>query len=500
MIPFNPAIFLIMAIIKLIALATPFLWLYSLLFALRVFFIARKEQVPFFRLLFKSKFFIVVLVITLIFSGITWYTSAEEKAFKADYTTRSEYQKQRRNFVLEHDHLYGEFLFPKGTLINRYDPSDNGDETYPLILSGLKTAEFPEPTEIAGILATKLDAMGYVVLAEDQDVGPRHYYSRKTHQWTEDRTMPFMACEKGMVAIYEKPSGPGTNYDEEFWWRDKDGAEAHFKPSQWQFRYCEHATHRVEMLPAYGSEEAVARELAEQKAKAERKSQTIIRDGVLMDAEEVTFTISYLMEAQREYIFTARSSQLEADYLKAYRLFEKAAENEEAEAYYYLGIMNDAGEGVPQDREKALYWLHKSANAGNVDAVAKIGGIYLNDEAVQDYAKAMEIFQRAANTARNEVAEFYIGLIYAQGLGVTQDYQQALAWFRKAADPIHAIGMTGYHHLSLNAMLNVGKIYEQGLVGEKDPKAAEPWYDKACHLKLEEACERLEGLEISESA
>ncbi|MHC5226501.1 tetratricopeptide repeat protein [Ignatzschineria sp. LJL83] len=494
MIPFNPAIFLIMAIISIIALAAPFLILYSLLFSLRVYFIARKEQVPFIRLLFKSKFFIVVFSISVVFSTIAIIIALAIYSFKKDFERKQEYMESRQYFVLEHEHLYGEFLFPKGTLINRNDSRDIGEEVYLPVLSGLDRVRFSEPTEIAGILATAMDIMGYIEIAEDQQIGPVHYFPRKSQLGNEplvDRTLPFMHCKKGSVAVFER-SRKRRFSDRAYHWRYADGADAEFSPSEWKFRYCDEKR-TIDVLPAYGSQEAIQLE-NERKKQTRIKNSSVIKDGVLMDAEEVVFNISYLLEAQQQYLFSRNKNLQTEDYLKIYELFEKAAENGEEEAYYYLGIMNDAGEGVPQDREKALYWFHKSVDTGNEEALARMGSIYLHDEEVQDYTKAREIFEKTVESERNETAEYYLGRIYAEGLGVEQDYQQALEWFKKSADPFHAIGMTGYHPLALRAMLKVGKLYEEGLVGEKDYTAAEPWYDKACHLELQEACEHLKDM------
>ena len=89
--------------------------------------------------------------------------------------------------------------------------------------------------------------------------GPPHYYSSKTGEWVEDRTFPFMACGKGSIAMYEKPSDLNFDWDKEDWWRARDGKDAYFKPSEWQFRDC-HQNREIEILPAYGTKEAVARE------------------------------------------------------------------------------------------------------------------------------------------------------------------------------------------------------------------------------------------------
>jgi TPR repeat protein len=55
------------------------------------------------------------------------------------------------------------------------------------------------------------------------------------------------------------------------------------------------------------------------------------------------------------------------------------------------------GQGVTQDNAKALHWLRKSAEQGNVDA------------------------------------QFSMGWVYENGQGVTQSCVVALQWYRKAA-------------------------------------------------------------------
>lgn len=507
MIPFNPGIFLYLYIAEMLLWITPLFILLTLIIVLRIFCGVRKDKLPFLKYLFKRKIFAVFSIMIFLLTGILSVISYEVITLKrellklntpsAEYEQQVRYQKMRQNFILEHDHLYGEFVFSKGTLINRYDPSDNGEETYPLVLSGLRAAQFPEPIEFSGILTTRIEARGLVELAQDQEVGPMYYYSSKYGEyggWVEDRTMPTLFCPKGSVALFETPLGPGIDLDDPLWWKDKDGEEANFKPLKWQFRQCDNRF-TIDILPAFGTDEAIALEQAQEakSAEASHKPQMIVKNGVLMDAEPVEFTISYYLEAIGQYQLTAKKSGLAADYQKAYVLFEQAANNHENQAYYYLGIMNYYGEGVSKNRIEALMWLHKAAEIGDTSAVGMIGTIYFEDESVKDYALALEIFNKAAAEG-DLTAEFYLGKMYAQGLGVKQNYPIALEWFKKASHPQHGFGMTGEHHLSIQALVNVGRMYAEGLVGEKDPKAAEPWFEKACYLDSDIACELWEAV------
>ena len=49
-----------------------------------------------------------------------------------------------------------------------------------------------------------------------------------------------------------------------------------------------------------------------------------------------------------------------------------------------------------------------------------------------DYSQALRLFKPLAQQGNAE-AQNSLGVMYAKGQGVAQDYQQALAWYKKAA-------------------------------------------------------------------
>ena len=75
----------------------------------------------------------------------------------------------------------------------------------------------------------------------------------------------------------------------------------------------------------------------------------------------------------------------------------------------------DTGDGVEQDKAKALSWYRKSAEQG--------------------YAEA----------------QLLLGIIYDQGIGVTQDYAEAVTWYTKAAEQGYA-----------RAQYNLAAMYDEG--------------------------------------
>ena len=83
-------------------------------------------------------------------------------------------------------------------------------------------------------------------------------------------------------------------------------------------------------------------------------------------------------------------------------------------------------------------------------------------EEYQCYLKALEINEN------NKNAQYDLGLCYEYGRGVTQDYYEAVKWFRKAAEQGYA-----------NAQNNLGNCYYYGRGVTQDYYEAVKWYRKA---------------------
>ncbi len=69
-----------------------------------------------------------------------------------------------------------------------------------------------------------------------------------------------------------------------------------------------------------------------------------------------------------------------------------------------------------------------------------------------DYVTALRILRQLADQG-NAKAQYNLGVLYANGQGVTQDYREAVRWFRKAADQGDA-----------DAQTNLGVMYFKGRV------------------------------------
>ena len=73
-------------------------------------------------------------------------------------------------------------------------------------------------------------------------------------------------------------------------------------------------------------------------------------------------------------------------------------------------------------------------------------------------------------------AQFYLGVMYAKGRGVPQDFQKSVHWYRLAADQ-------GFS----KAMSNLGRMYSKGYGVPKDYAQAIHWYEEAAQQQLPEA-------------
>ena len=78
------------------------------------------------------------------------------------------------------------------------------------------------------------------------------------------------------------------------------------------------------------------------------------------------------------------------------------------------------------------------AEQGDAKAQNVLGGAYtIGDGVPKDYQEAIRWYRLAADQ-RNASAQYYLGRIYNLGRGVPKDYKEAIRWYRLAADQGHA--------------------------------------------------------------
>ena len=86
-----------------------------------------------------------------------------------------------------------------------------------------------------------------------------------------------------------------------------------------------------------------------------------------------------------------------------------------------------------QIQELTIDDLRAKADQGDAEAEYSLGLRYADGQGVpQDYAQARPLFERAAIQGYAP-AEYQLGLLYADGLGGAQDYGLAREWYSRAA-------------------------------------------------------------------
>jgi TPR repeat protein len=111
----------------------------------------------------------------------------------------------------------------------------------------------------------------------------------------------------------------------------------------------------------------------------------------------------------------------------------KKAEAGDTQTQYEVAMMLLKGRGVDKDEAQAAKWLSKAAEQGDEKAITRLGIVnYKGEIGRPDYAKAFDLFSKVKS--ESVLAQYYLGEMYAEGKGVKRDYQEAIAWYQKAAD------------------------------------------------------------------
>lgn len=136
---------------------------------------------------------------------------------------------------------------------------------------------------------------------------------------------------------------------------------------------------------------------------------------------------------------------------------------------------------------RAVPGLQKLADAGNPAAMKLLGDLYLDGKGglSQDYAKAMEIYLRAADEDY-AAAQAQLGYMYQNGLGTDIDYARAMEWNNRAAQQGDAQGQA-----------QIGYLYQNGYGVTQNLDEAGRWYTRAKEGGSEWAAAMLEQTEAT---
>ena len=104
----------------------------------------------------------------------------------------------------------------------------------------------------------------------------------------------------------------------------------------------------------------------------------------------------------------------------------------DARAQYFMGVIYEQGNGVPQDISAATHWFGLSAAQGDKHAQNNLGEIYYHGRGVPvDLKRALGYFEQAAGQGDAE-GEFALGLMLARGEALPVNMPRAYIMFSRA--------------------------------------------------------------------
>ena len=171
-------------------------------------------------------------------------------------------------------------------------------------------------------------------------------------------------------------------------------------------------------------------------------------------------------------------------YGEAYRMYSRAAKQNDAEGLANVGYCHEFGHGIEKDYNKAMQYYLKAAGKGNNFAENRIGDVYYYGLGVpRDYHKAFEWYQKAAAHG-NTRAIYNLGYLYENGKGTEENPKLAYEWYRKAAESGDNLGQ-----------FHLGEFYEYGVYVQEDLEKARYWYSLSAKQGNENAIQALESLD-----
>lgn len=160
----------------------------------------------------------------------------------------------------------------------------------------------------------------------------------------------------------------------------------------------------------------------------------------------------------------------QVDFKQAAVWYQKAADMGHHYSLCHLGALYISGQGVNKDISKGLVLCQQSAEQGSVPAMLRLGHLSLNDNEMRDYEAALHWFSVAASY-QSVQAQYQLGVMLRDGLGIDKNPQVARSWFEKAASKGHQPAYFETATLYFNASVNP----ETGLWYENDLAKAYLW-------------------------
>ncbi|HWE98389.1 MAG TPA: hypothetical protein VG248_01175 [Caulobacteraceae bacterium] len=147
----------------------------------------------------------------------------------------------------------------------------------------------------------------------------------------------------------------------------------------------------------------------------------------------------------------------------AFSLWRRLAERGDGDGCFQVASRYESGDGVIQDFAESVVWFRRAAEAGSVEAEAKLGEIYFFGRSTPQALRGLDSVAGAANASG-------LASLFPAGLNVERDFVQAAHWNGLAAE-------AG----SLDAQIRFADQHLFGLGIPFDESAAGAWYLRAAN-------------------
>ncbi|AKP73934.1 Polar organelle development protein [Piscirickettsia salmonis] len=197
---------------------------------------------------------------------------------------------------------------------------------------------------------------------------------------------------------------------------------------------------------------------------------------------------------------------IEIDQERSIFWYLKAAQQGHLAAMMRVAQIFDYGCGQKEDKEEAAHWYSIAAKRGYVAAQSRLGDLYVSGQGVrQDEVQAFHWYLRAARSEGDGfINAMKVALCYEVGIGIRQNIEMAVRWYRIAAEKGHTdaafyldklkraikryyLATEKAHQGNPAAQYQLGKMFEAGILVNKNKNIALAWYQRAAKQGYEEA-------------
>lgn len=154
------------------------------------------------------------------------------------------------------------------------------------------------------------------------------------------------------------------------------------------------------------------------------------------------------------------------DFAKALEWYSKAAKQGDNTAQKNLALLHLYGQGTEQNYDKAAYYLKQSADQGDKESLLTLTMLIMYDRglSINTYGSKNQSLKVINTLANQDYVEAQVELarLHLFGIGVLQDYKKAAEWFQKAANQSDRL-----------AQYQLGLLYATGKGVVKNPQKAQ---------------------------